>query len=583
MALPWPLSLLTRAPAPAALPAPDDRFDEDGLPLDPVERARADVWRDWNAGHGTDRDPRLGIEYVSDQVTDEEAVELLRGSGLAAKIATKIVSEALRPGFEVEIKERSQLRTAAGDVGGTDERPADKVRAEVEAEWRRLRVFPALRRALIWERARGGAAIMLGLEDMATKPEVPARPNAKLAWLRVVASRDLQPDRWYDDPHADKFGEVELWRLNATSKNGAPTAAQSMLVHESRLILFPGARITDEQLTGQHPGFGDSIFVQLKAAIRRFEKSLDGVELLLRNHGEPYWKVKNLSALLAQDKGGGFKARVLAMQLARSQLKMRVIDAEDDSGVTPAPLAGIREILEIEERELAALADTPATILFGDTPAGIGDGNAGPRKDWEATATAWALDHVQEPLERLTALIMAGRGGEPVDWKVCRREPSQLSEKDQAEIRQLDAATDVALCGATIITPSDARKRHEIQARYQIDDGATVDPGVMPLDIRDPGADLAADPNAAPIDTTGKSTEVQATALNGAQVASMVGVITAVVTGQIPREAGAALLAFAFQVKEPGTVNAMLGPPGWKPEPAAAPPVNPGDKPPEAP
>src|SRR5690606_34801462 len=147
--------------------------------------------------------------------------------------------------------------TASGDVAGQDEQAAEERKRNIKAAWKRLGVMQALRTALKWERAHGGAAILLGLDDRQTKPDQPARDKAKLRWLRVLRSRDLSPARYYTDPYADKFGEVELWQLSPAGRNGSGSPSPMLLIHESRLIIFGGERATDSVEPGQLPGFGD--------------------------------------------------------------------------------------------------------------------------------------------------------------------------------------------------------------------------------------------------------------------------------------------------------------------------------------
>lgn len=544
-------------------------------PTPAADRARADGYVDPYAGHGSTRDPRWGVYYQCDPVSDEQAIELVRGSPMAAKIVRKIVNEAFRPGFNLEIAERDDLRTAGGDVAGVDERPADRLKREVTAEWRRLNIPGAISQALKWERQFGGAAILLGLNDSQTKPAQKPGRNAKLEWLRVLRSRDLTPHRYYEDPYQEKCGEVELWQLNPSSKNGASSTSSMMLIHESRLVVFGGIRVTDENLVGQLPAFGDSVLMLVQAAVRRYERSLDNTEIVLGRHGEPTWRIEGLAELLSKDKGAGFQTRLAAMERARSALKLRVIDKNDELGASAQPLSGIREIIGIFESDLAAAGDMPVTELFGEAPGiGLGDAGAGPKGVWHANAQAWSNEHAVPPLERISRLLMAGLGGEPVDWKITQPPRAQTSDKEQAELDKLDADTDIAMVSATVITARDVARREKWQLRYQLEAAPDASGIEIPDDIRDPGD---ADPGDAAASADGKSTEVQATALNGAQVASMVGVITAVVTGQIPREAGAALLAFAFQVKEQGTVQAMLGPVGFKTTtPAPAPKAAPG-------
>ncbi len=48
------------------------------------------------------------------------------------------------------------------------------------------------------------------------------------------------------------------------------------------------------------------------------------------------------------------------------------------------------------------------------------------------------------------------------------------------------------------------------------------------------------------------------TALNGAQVTAMQGIVTAVANREIPRDAGAAILVRAFQM-QPAAADALLG------------------------
>src|SRR5690606_3646880 len=218
--------------------------------------------------------------------------------------------------------------------------------------------------------------------------------------------------RYYTDPYADKFGEVELWQLSPAGRNGSGSPSPMLLIHESRLIIFGGERATDSVEAGQLPGFGDGVLLLVVAALRRFASAVDGMELAGRRNGEPWWKVKGLPELLALDKGEGFKARAQAKEMARSALKTNVIDAEDEFGMATAPLTGYREVFEILKDELAAAANQPKTVLWGDTPGGIGDGSKGPRQDWYATVAAWAEDHALPPLERITQILMREDGGE---------------------------------------------------------------------------------------------------------------------------------------------------------------------------
>ena len=277
----WPFR--RRAPAPEAPPAAAARLDRVPDPdLDAPEarvpRLRTDGFVDTLAGHGTDRDPRLGMYFLPDLLTEEQEIQIVRGSWLGKRIVGDIVDEAFRPGWELEIGEHAQARAANGDVAGVDEQYAEERKRNVRAAWKRLGVMKALRTALKWERAHGGAAIMLGLDDKQTKPDQKARDTAKLRWLRVIRARDLYPARYYTDPFADKYGEVELWQIVPSSRNGVSGPSPQLFIHESRLIVFGGERVTDTVEQGQLPGFGDGVLMLVVAALRRFASAIDALK-----------------------------------------------------------------------------------------------------------------------------------------------------------------------------------------------------------------------------------------------------------------------------------------------------------------
>ena len=574
----WLSRIFRRAVAAPALEAA--RTDE-------APRTRTDGFRDPYAGHGTERDPRWWIDYQADLLTEEQGIEMVRGSWLANRVVSGIVDEAFRPGFALAVSEQSKLRGAGGELQGEDKVAAEKHRQNTEAEWRRLGVMRKFRTALEWERREGGAAILLGLSDQQTKPDAKAKPKAKLEWMRVVRARDLTPHRYYTDTSQDKFGEVEIWQYTPTGRNGSTASSSMLLVHESRLLIFPGRRVSDDVLPGQWTGFGDGELMLVVAAIRRFAMALDGMELTARRNGEPWWQVEGLAELLASDGQKEFNGLLAAMERARSQIKVRVVDGKDKFGITAAPLEGYVGIVAALKDECAAAAGYPKTILFGDTPGGIGDGTKGPRQDWYATVAAWTVDHVIDPLTYVTSLIMLGNGGQPAEWVVEQKPLWQATEAERGAATKLDAETDNALVGAGIITASEVRARKIWRDRYQLEiDADGLDVGDVPDDIRDPGdgaeGDLPAPvdgaPGAAPV-----GGPVQAIALNGAQMAGLLGIVRAVTAGEIPREAAIELVLASIPSLPRDQAVRMIGPEGFEAAAKPVPPAFGGPPPPQDP
>lgn len=580
----WLPRFLRRSRADAAPPPADEgspaTTDARADAWQPTPRAdlgwRVDAWQDGATGLGTERDGRLWATFVADLVTARQAAELVRGDGLAAKLVEDIVDEAFRIGFDLAIKERDKTRGRDGEAEAEDQRPAEELQADVLAAWKNLEVLAKLALAEKMDRQDGGAAILLGLTDLRTTPDKAPAGNAKLEWLRVIHPSRLKPAKRYSDPYSAKCGEVELWQLLPETKAGmAESTSEPILVHETRVIIFDGVRTAGDVFTYyEYDGFGDPVLTRAKAAVRRFCSALDGVEIAAKRNGEPWWKVKDLPKLLAQDGGKGFQTRLAAKEKARSSLRLHVVDSEDDFGMAAAPLTGLREVVETFKDELALITGMPRVRLFGESPGGIGDSSKGPQRVWYDFVAAWGTVKAVPPLVRITAWIMNGLGGEALEWTIKPTDPWQMSEKERAEIDKLDADTDVALVQATIITPRDARQRDKWQVRFKLEKEVDTADLVPPDDIRDIEGGAGAEPGAA------GGAELQKSALNGAQIASLLEVVKAVAVGDIPRPTGIEIILGSFPASfDRAAAERLVPPEGFKP-PAPEPP--PGFPPPGA-
>lgn len=527
---------------------------------------RTDAWQDPSTGLGTERDGRLWATFVADLVSARQAAELVRGDGLAAKLVEDIVDEAMRIGFTLEIKERDKTRGRDGEAEAVDTRPAEDLQADVLAAWNNLGVMAKLGLAEKMDRQDGGAAILLGLTDLRTTPDLPPKKNAKLEWLRVIHPSRLKPYRRYSDPYSAKCGEVELWQILPETKAGmSASTTEPILVHEERVVIFDGVHVAGDVYTFyEFDGFGDSVLTRAKAAIRRFCAALDGIELTARRNGEPWWKVHNLAELLTKDKGNGYKTRLAAKEKARSALRLNVIDTQDEFGMAAAPLQGLKEVVETFKDELAAITGMPRVRLFGESPAGLSDGTKGPQRVWYDAVAAWASVKAVPPLVRITRWIMNGLGGEALEWKITPTDPWQMSEKERAEIDKLDADTDAVLIQATVITGRDARRREKWQLRYKLEKDDDTSELVPPDDIRDiEGGEGGGEPGAA------GGAELQKTALNGAQVSSLLEVVRAVASGEISPESGVEIILGAFPQSYDREAALRLVSKGFKAEPKA--------------
>lgn len=567
------------APSPHGLVGPPSAAAEERARRGAERQRRAD-WANPATGMGmAGVDPALATYYLANNgISDEEAVDLHRTDPIAAKLINKPVDTAFEKGFELEVAEDDAARNSQGQRQGTDARPAQRLKADVEARWRALDVFKVLRKAWKHARREGGAAILLGAADVGavqgmTAPLAP-EGYVDLRWLRVLRARDLWPATYYADPSAPKFDEPETWNVTMMGRNGGLAGVPMMRVHESRLIIFEGEKVVDEAYRGQlHPGFGDSVLLRFYRALRRYGTTMAGVEKLLSRFGQPHMKIARLAELMGSDKAGDLNTLLDAYEYAASVFNVRVLDSEDSYGTDAPTVTGLPELLNQVRGELQAAADMPLPILFGDVIGGLGDNSVGVMRAWLDSVAALRDEHAIPPLTRITELIIRGlgTGNLPGDWKVKGCALWHPTAKEQAEVDLIEMQIDTGYLAGTVVTPLQVMRRHEVAERFAIDLAALdqLEAAPLPDDIRTPQAPPP-DPGAPAAAPTG---DVQKTALNGAQVAALLEIIKAVAAGDIARESAVEAVILAFPGTDAAQAERLLGPADWKPEAKPVPPA----------
>lgn len=555
---------------------------------------RLDGWLNLITGIGvSSRDKRLNTKFCAEPVTQVDAEELWRGDDLAARIIETMPNEMVREGAELTITAKR------GDKSFDSDR-AKQFSEDVQARWDDLGMWTAIHEALCYERAYGGAAILLGANDGGdiTEPLDIAKVK-KFDFLTTLMPSEITPVEWYGDPQAKSFGRPSHYQLSPESPGSTGTNApkETLIgkrVHESRVIMFDGIRVSRRALRGTINGHGDSVLTRVNTVLRDFNLSWSAAGILVVDFSQAVYKMKGLVEAVQQDIAEGktpdFTARMIAMELGRSVARATLIDGEDEFKRETTNLAGLPDLLDRFATRLSASADLPLALLFGESPGGLNASGA------SGDQLRMFYDRVKSQqkrklgpiIRRITRLIMMTMGGEPAQWSLKWCSLWQPTDKEQAETRNIQADTDVKYIDAQVISPEDVQRSRfggdeysshtsieRIEAEEETEPGAE-DVAAYKAAVGAPAgaptigakpAPGAATAGAAP----GGSTEIQQQALNGAQVTSMVEVVKAINAGEISRESGIAMLEIAFQLSAE-TAARLAGPVGFKPrEPAPAP------------
>lgn len=338
---------------------------------------------------------------------------------------------------------------------------------EMASEMRRLDAVERFRDALQYERAYGGAGIFLGVDDGVSNLEIPLdeKKVKAVSFLNVLTPKELQPFRYYSDPRKPRYGEIAVYRL--VPIDAPPDAQIEMpLVHESRIIRFGGIVTSRGSILRNFiPGWGQSIFPRVMQVINDFQASWQGAGMILVDFSPPVLKIKGLAKVLAS-KGAtetSLAVRAKAIDIARSIARTTIIDAEEEFERKTVPVTGLAELLDKMMLRLAAAAGMPVSLLMGQAPAGLNATGDSDIRWFYDQISAMQEKKLRPGLMRLAKLLFLAKEGpakgeEPDNWDLKFSPLWQLTDLEEAELRNKQAQTDEIYITAQVVTPQEIAK-----------------------------------------------------------------------------------------------------------------------------
>jgi phage-related protein (TIGR01555 family) len=410
---------------------------------------RGDGWSNAFTGLGTTTyDKRLGGTFGSSSLSCSQEAEIWEGNALGARIVETWPNEMTREGWRLVVR------------GGEGAR---EIAEQVEAHHEEIGLVEAFWEALAFERAYGGGAVMLGARDFRDlMMPLEIGKVRSFDWVTTFDPSEMSPRYWYDDPRAPKFGapshyEILPYAEGPSQKGGA--MPPSILVHESRLIVFRGHRVSRRRSMPGKLGFGQSTLGRIHGVLRDHNMGFDAAAILLHDFSQAVFKIKNLAESMAEDRDDEIKVRAQAVELSRSVARAIIIDSEEEFERKQTPITGLPETLDRFCAMLAAAADMPLTLLMGQSPGGLNATGESDVRFFYDRVKAAQVKRLRPALEKITALTFRVLGiEEPEQWSIEFNPLWQQSSKEIAEARKLQAETDQIYIDTMVLSPSDVSR-----------------------------------------------------------------------------------------------------------------------------
>ncbi len=399
---------------------------------------RFDSWQNPLTGFGTSRDKTTFSEFLPLRpLSDQQLSSLYHGDDMAARMVDVVPQEMLREGFVVE----------TGDP---------KLDGVVRERFDTLGLREKVLDALTWGRLYGGSAIVLGADDgrPATTPLAPEQARS-LDWLYVLDRRYLFPLTYYETLGHPKYGEPELFSISTASGG----SASGFAIHESRLVLFRGARTGIRERT-ERTSWDYSVLQRPYEILRQFNTGWKAVEVLLTDGNQAVLKMSGLAEMIASGERSSLEARLEILDMYRSVLRALVIDADGGEGFErqSVSFSDIPGVLDKYMLRLAAAVQMPVTILMGQSPAGM---NATGESDFR-----WFYDRIRSEqtnylaprIRRIVDVLFATRElqAKP-EGGVVIKFPSLWAETPSVEAarRKTIAEADAVYVNAGVVLPEE--------------------------------------------------------------------------------------------------------------------------------
>jgi phage-related protein (TIGR01555 family) len=406
-----------------------------------------DGFRNAVTGVGTKRSKSSYGGYAPDDLlTFPELESLFESNDLASVIVGKIVEDALRARCSFECEDSNP------------ENDREEIRKLFE-EWDKLGAWEKLSDAATFARLKGNAGLILVCKG-AGRIDTPMDDEKVTEVVKLIPwdAEDMQAHSWYPS------GEVETYMWTPAPQSG-PTPAP-MVVHETRLLMFPGAKTTSRGRQ-RNRGWDHSVLQRVYAALKSFDGMFGSTDSMFADASQAVFTLQGFLQSLAEADGAGSKdveTRLQLMDLMRSAQRAIFLDAGDETGVgredfkvverpTLAQLDGVMQVYLIR---LAAAARMPLTVLLGMSPAGMDATGESDMILYYNTVDTYRKDALTPRIMRLAKLLSKQAGVDMTSWEICWPELSRPTPLDVANGEKMRVDSVIGLVASDILLPEEA-------------------------------------------------------------------------------------------------------------------------------
>jgi len=423
---------------------------------------RADGLQNVLIGMGTGRDKGQYTKTTATVFLAQEELENLYGEWLPRRIVDIYADQATRKGFKV--------------LFGGDGVRAEEVQG-IEQTIEDLYILEHLNLAAKNSRLYGGACLLLFIDD--GRPAY--MPVDKRNIRRIEEIECL--DRWQIAPVINEenlydYSKATYYQIISGDLINEPTLTY---IHKDRILRFDGDWLP-YRIRQRNYGWGMSSLQTVYDSFRHYWTGLNSAATLLTEFDIFVHKVRGLAAMLAAGKESSIRDRLQVNDMSKSIYRGYAIDAEkEELEFISRNFGGIGEILEKLRVDIIGASKIPHTVLFGESPSGLGSTGRSEERDFAKTLADYQSVHFKRPMKKLMEYIMLSKEGPtngkvPDSWRIAFNPLFELNEREMADVRARVAAVDGRYIQLGVLTPKEVADARYGGSEWSME--LTLDPEV---------------------------------------------------------------------------------------------------------
>lgn len=419
---------------------------KDDIPAAVRAKRRSDGWQNMLTGLGVEsKDKRMSGRMVFDKtLTEREVEDIYAADGQARRLVDILPSEATRQWIDLE--------------------EFDNFTKPVKDEMDRLKMSSVVLEAWMNARIYGGGGLFMNTGDAPQMLKEPLDEGNIRKLVSLIPLTRYEMQVWPQDINSnimsENFGKPDIYQL--IIRNGATGLIAYIPVHHTRIVRFDGLFLP-RILKQQNQLWGSDVFTPIHEVLRDFGMSYGSVANIIHDFRVLVYKIADLQEMVDSEDLEKLRTRLEAMNITRSVIGSYLLDTEEEMEYHSSPVTGIADLLKAMKERLQACVDVPHTILFNESPSGLGASGRSEEAQWYDYVRSKQETYLAPLLDRIIKVMLLGkegptRGVEPDGWGYDFNPLWQPTEQEQANTRKTKAETSKIFIDNGEISVDEARE-----------------------------------------------------------------------------------------------------------------------------